>query len=325
MPYRFNPGERRHHSEDGPMSRIVTLTLNPAVDKNSTVDQVVAERKLRCGEPRYHPGGGGLNVARAITELGGEATAYWTCGGAIGELLKQSLDDEEIQHHPIGIAAMTRENLIVYERSSDRQYRFGMPGARLSGHEVKTCLDRLQAIDPPPEYLVLSGSLPPGPDDDLYARVAQAMPPSCRVVLDASGTAFKRGLETPVYLIKPNMHELEQLAGRSVKGDAEIREVARSLLDEGRVQVVVTSLGSGGAVLTTTDTHEHIRAPTTKIRSKVGAGDSMVAGMVFALSAGKTVAEAARFGVAAGSAAVMTEGTELCRRKDAERLYQDML
>ncbi len=306
------------------MPPIVTLTVNPAVDKNSAVQQVVAERKLRCEDPEYHPGGGGLNVARAITELGGEVTAYWTCGGAIGQLLEQLLDEEGISHNPISIEAHTRENLIMYERSSELQYRFGMPGATLTAGEVQTCRDRLHAIDPPPEYLVLSGSLPPGVDDDFYAQMAAAMPSTCRVVLDTSGGPLKRGLEAPLYLVKPNMRELGHLAGREVEDDRQIREVARSLIDRGEVQAVVTSLGSGGAVLTTADAHRHVRAPTVTIHSKVGAGDSMVAGLVLALARGKALEDALRFGVAAGSAAVMTGGTELCRREDAERLYHAM-
>lgn len=306
------------------MPGIVTLTLNPAVDKNSEVQQVLAERKLRCEEPEYQPGGGGLNVARAIAELGGDVAAYWTCGGVIGQLLRQLLDDEQVAHTPIEIEAQSRENLIVYERSSGLQYRFGMPGARLKPDEIEACIDMLRAIEPPPDYLVLSGSLPPSVDDALYAKVADAMPSPCRVVLDTSGTPLQRGLDAPVYLIKPNMRELGQLAGREVEDDSQIHSVARSLIDQAKVEVVVTSLGSGGAVLTTADEHRHVRAPTVSIRSKVGAGDSMVAGMVFALSQGKPLADALRFGVAAGSAAVMTGGTELCRREDVERIFREM-
>ncbi len=305
------------------MPAVVTLTLNPAVDKNVSVEQVVAERKLRCDQPEYHPGGGGLNVARAVAELGGDVSAYWACGGAIGEMLEELLDEEGIVHHPFGIDAMTRENLVVFERSSGQQYRFGTPGATLTGEEVRACRDQLLAIDPPPDYLVLSGSLPPGVDEDVYARIARAMPPPCRVVLDTSGTPLRLGLEGPVYLVKPNMRELGQLAGRPLEDDAQVRKVARSLIDDGKAQVVVTSLGSGGAVLTTADEHQHFHAPTVRVRSKVGAGDSMVAGMVFALSTGKSAAEAMRYGLAAGSAAVMTEGTELCRKEDTERLYQE--
>lgn len=306
------------------MPQVVTVTLNPAVDKSCSVAQVVAERKLRCGQPTYHPGGGGINVARAVAVLGGEVAAYWPCGGAIGELLKQLLDEEGVDHYPIDVRAMTRENLIVFEQSSEQQFRFGMPGATLTDQEIQSVLGTLQADDPPPEYLVLSGSLPPHVDERLYAQIAKAMPVSCRVILDTSGQPLRLGLESAAFLIKPNMHELEQLTGRTIENDSQVREVARSLIDEGKTQVVVTSLGSAGAVLTTADRHEQIRAPTVKIRSKVGAGDSMVAGILFALYQGKALADAVRYGVAAGAAAVMTEGTELCRRRDTERLYKEM-
>ncbi len=306
------------------MPQIVTVTLNPAVDKSCSVEQVVAERKLRCGQPTYHPGGGGINVARAIAELGGKVAAHWPCGGAIGHLLRQLLDDEGIEHYPIEIRAMTRENLIVFQQSSQQQFRFGLPGASLTDEEVQSVLDILRADDPPPEYLVLSGSLPPDVDENLYAQIATAMPTSCRVILDTSGRPLRLGLQSPLFLIKPNIHELEQLAGRTIEDDSQIRGVARSLIEEGKVQAVVTSLGSGGAVLTTADEHQQIRSPTVKIRSKVGAGDSMVAGIVFALSNGKPLAESVRYGVAAGAAAVMTDGTDLCRRDDSERLFKEM-
>lgn len=306
------------------MPAIVTLTLNPALDKSSSVEQVVPERKLRCRTPRHDPGGGGINVARAIAELGGEVAAYWTCGGATGELLGDLLAKAGIEEHRISTRAMTRENLIVFEESSEQQFRFVMPSAELAEEEIQSCIQSLQSIDPPPDYLVLSGSLPSGVEDDLYVRIAKSAPPDCRVVLDTSGPALQRGLEGPVYLLKPNLRELGQLAGRAVEDDSQIRDVARSLIREKGVEVVVTSLGSGGVVLTTADENHHVRAPTVKIRSKVGAGDSTVAGIVLQLSRGKSVLEAVRFGVAAGSAAVLTEGTELCRREDVERLYEEM-
>jgi 6-phosphofructokinase 2 len=305
------------------MPSILTLTLNPAVDKSCSVDQVVPGRKLRCGTPQFFPGGGGLNVARAITELGGSVAAYWMCGGVIGQLLAERLDQEGIDHYPIPITAMTRENLVVLEESSGQQYRFGMPGATLSEDEIESCIKRL-TTEEPPAYLVLSGSLPPGADDGLYARIADAMPDSCRVVLDTSGPALQLGLRSPAFLIKPNLNELEQLGGTSVDDDSKIRDIAQSLIEQGKTETVVTSLGSGGVMVTTSEDHVHIRAPTVKIRSKVGAGDSTVAGIVLALVRGESIVDAVRFGVAAGSAAVMTKGTQLCRREDTERLYREM-
>lgn len=306
------------------MTQIVTLTLNPAVDKISSVQHIVAERKLRCSEPRYDPGGGGLNVARAIRRLGGQATAYWTCGGPMGELLAQRLDDEGVPHRPLPVEAMTRENLIVLEESTGQQYRFGMPGARLTEDEAARCLRMLGELDPPPDFLVLSGSLPPGVDDDFYARAASASPPHCRVVLDTSGDPLRAAIDAGVYLVKPNVRELSALAGKDSLDDAEIRQIARELISPGKVQVVVTSLGSGGVVLVTDEHCENIRAPTVKVRSKVGAGDSTVAGIVLGLAQEKPLRDAVRLGVAAGSAAVMTEGTELCLKEDTWRLYEEM-
>lgn len=306
------------------MPKIVTVTLNPSLDKSCSVGQVVADRKLRCGGPKYHPGGGGINVARAVTELGGEAAAYWACGGAIGGMLRQLLDTQGVEHHPIAIRAMTRENLTVHEESSGQQFRFGMPGGTLTSEEIRSLFEALRGRDSPPDYLVLSGSLPPDVDEDLYSRIARVMPESCRVILDTSGGALRLGLESRPFLIKPNMRELSQLAGRTIEDDVQIREFAWSLIRQGKTQAVVTSLGSGGAILTTTEGHEHISAPTVKIHSKVGAGDSTVAGIVFALSTGRTTPDAVRYGLAAGAAAVMSEASELCRRQDTERLYEEM-
>ena len=185
-------------------------------------------------------------------------------------------------------------------------------------------LELVASLDPVPDYLVLSGSLPPGVPYDFYARASAVAPKGCRVILDTSGEALKKGLETPVFLIKPSLRELGQLAGQSIETDPQTRDVAKSLIDAGKVSVVVTSLGGSGALLTTADLHEHFRAPITKIRSRVGAGDSTVAGIVLSLSQGKSLIEAVRFGVAAGSASVMREGTELCQRNDTERLYREM-
>jgi len=306
------------------MLQTVTLTLNPAVDSITSVERVVAERKLRCGEPRFDPGGGGLNVARAIQRLGGQAVAYWTRGGPMGELLEQRLDAEGVRHRPIPIEAMTRENLIVLEQASGQQFRFGMPGAKLTADEAERCLRSVRELDPAPDFLVLSGSLPPGVEDDFYVRVAEASPSACRIVLDTSGPPLRAGIEGGVYLIKPNVRELSELAGRDRLEVSEIRDVARGLISAGHVRVVVTSLGSSGVMLVTETDCEHIPAPEVEVRSKVGAGDSTVAGIVLGLAQQKEIRDAVRLGVAAGSAAVITEGTELCRRQDAMRLYEEI-
>lgn len=306
------------------MAGIVTVTLNPTVDKSTSVSKVMPEHKLRCSQPHSDPGGGGINVARVVHELGGQASAVWTRGGHVGALLETLLDEEGIAHTPIDIEGVTREHLIVYEDASEQQYRFGMPGPRLSHTEVDAVVEAVTKRNAAPDYLVLSGSLPGGVADDIYARIARQMPEDCRAIVDTKGDVLARSLETPVFLIKPNVRELGQLAGREIESDEEIIDVSRDLIGKHSVQVVVTSLGSGGAILVTAEGGEQLRSPTVKIRSKVGAGDSMVGGIVRGLSKGWSVRDAVRFGIAAGSAAVTTEGTRLCRREDVERIYEQM-
>jgi len=214
--------------------------------------------------------------------------------------------------------------IIVLEQSTGHQFRFGMPGAKLTPEEIERCLRTLRELDPPPDFLVLSGSLPPGVPDDFYARAAEQSAAHCRVILDTSGPSLRQGIAGGAYLIKPNVRELSELAGKELLEDAELCQVARDLIASSKLQVVVTSLGSAGVVLVTEQHYENIRAPTVKVRSKVGAGDSTVAGIVLGLAQEKDIRDAVRLGVAAGSAAVMTEGTELCRQEDAWRLYEAM-
>jgi 6-phosphofructokinase 2 len=119
------------------MSTIVTLTLNPAVDLYTSAEQVIPEKKLRCDEPHFGPGGGGINVARAIRQLGGTARAVWICGGSMGEWMRKLLDDEGVEQQPVAVQGMTRTNLIVREERSGQQFRFNMPGAALSRQEAE--------------------------------------------------------------------------------------------------------------------------------------------------------------------------------------------
>ena len=287
----------------------------------TAVDHVVAERKLRCDAPNAEPGGGGINVARVVRALGGGATALWTRGGTTGARLAALLDAIGLDHRPLAIAGETREHLIVYERSSGRQFRFGMPGPALDEAEQAACLDAIAALDPAPAYLVLSGSLPDAVPDALYARFVRAAPSGCRVVLDTSGAALAAGVAAAPFLVKPNRNELAALTGGPVDDVAEVRAAAHRLIDAHGMGAVVVSLGAGGALACAANGDWRAVAPPVRVRSAVGAGDSMVAGMVVALQRGDSLAEALRWGVAAGTAAVLTEGTQLCRPEDVARLH----
>lgn len=307
------------------MKTIVTVTLNPAIDKRSSVDHVVAERKLYCKPPRFEPGGGGVNVCRAIKKLGGKSLLLYPAGGLTGKRLQELLDEESLDHRPFPIVGMIRENLVILEEFTGQQYRFGMPGPKLKKNEWERFLQKLSVIDPPPDYVVASGSLPPGVPPDFYAQVAHiGKKKGTKTIVDVSGKALKEALEEGVFLIKPNVREFRELVGKDIKEESQIKAEAQKMVKSGRCEVLVISLGAAGALAVSEDFAEHILSPTVPIVSKVGAGDSMVAGIALSLARGKPLRGSVLFGVAAGSAAVMTPGTELCRREDAERLYEGM-
>ena len=308
------------------MKTIVACTMSPAIDKSSSVAHVVAERKLYCSPPRFEPGGGGVNVCRAVKKLGGESLLLYPSGGLTGKRLQELLHEECLDHRPIPIEGMIRESLVVLEESSGLQYRFGMPGPKIQKKEWEQFLDELAAIEPPPDYLVASGSLPLGVPADFYARVARiGKARGAKVFIDVSGEALEEALDEGVYLIKPNIREFRKLVGEDIREESQIKAEAQRMVKSGRCEVLVISLGAAGALVVSESFVEHILPPTVPIVSKVGAGDSMVAGIVLSLARGRPLRESILFGVAAGTAAVMTPGTELCRREDAERLFADMV
>ena len=308
------------------MKTIVTMTLNPAIDKSSSVAHVVPERKLYCKPPLFEPGGGGVNVSRAIKKLGGKSLLLYPAGGLTGKRLQQLLDEEGLDHRPLPIVGMIRESLVILEESTGQQYRFGMPGPKLKKIEWESFLQKLAVIAPPPDYVVASGSLLPGVPPDFYAQVARVgKKKGTKTIVDVSGKALKEALEEGVFLIKPNVREFRELVGEEIKEESQIKAEAQKMVKSGRCEVLVISLGAAGALVVSEEFAEHILPPTVPIVSKVGAGDSMVAGIALSLARGNPLRESVLFGVAAGTAAVMTPGTELCRREDAERLFESMI
>jgi 6-phosphofructokinase 2 len=306
--------------------KILAIAMNPAIDKTSSVDHVVAEHKLHCSPPRFEPGGGGINVTRAIEKLGGKCRLFYPAGGLTGKRIQDLLENEGLDHRPFSIDGMIRENLVISDESTGQQYRFVMPGPNLQEKEWEQFLDELSAMDPAPDFVVASGSLPPGVPSDFYARIAHVgKQKGTRMIVDVSGKALREAVEEGVFLIKPNVREFRELIGEEVKEKSQIKEEAQKMVKEGRCEALVISLGEEGALAVSQDYAEHILPPAVPIVSKVGAGDSMVAGITLSLARGKSLRESVLFGVAAGTAAVMTPGTELCRREDVERLYESMV
>jgi 6-phosphofructokinase 2 len=304
------------------MPSIATLTMNPALDISTTIDRIEHTHKLRCGPPRYDPGGGGINVARAVKLLGGEAAVVYPAGGPIGEMIRGLLDSLGLVQHIVSISGATRESFTVDELETGKQYRFVLPGPMISESEQRQCLNSVEALKPHPKYLVVSGSLPPGVGaaafSEQIAKLAERI--GARLVLDTAQAMphARRG----VFLMKPSRRELSGMLGRPIDSRTEQLAAARSLVREGRAEVIVVSLGADGALLVTGSTEEHFQAPAVATSSSVGAGDSMVGAIVFALERGWAIKDAVRYGIAAGAAATMRPGTQLCRREDVERLFR---
>ncbi|MBP0632862.1 1-phosphofructokinase family hexose kinase [Cupriavidus sp. AcVe19-1a] len=307
------------------MTDILTITPNPAVDVATSIDRVSDTRKLRCSEARRDPGGGGINVARVIQRLGGDCLAVYLAGGATGTLLQHLLDVERVPGVCHAIAGETRENFSVTESSTGRQFRFVLPGPKVTQDEWERCIIHLETLAEPPRYLVMSGSLPPGVPVDFYARLARlARARGTQIVVDTSGPALVCALNEGVSLVKPSLAELRELTGLPLHGEEEWRNAALEVVREGRAQMVALTLGEQGALLVTAD--QTLRAPAlpTPVSSSIGAGDSFLAAMVWALNRHTSKREAFHYGLAAASATLLSAGTGLCQRADVDRKYREI-
>jgi len=304
------------------MSVILTITLSPAIDKSTTVKALIPEKKLHCREPKFEPGGGGINVARAVKKLGGNSKAFYLAGGPSGFLLEDLLKREDVSQQRFDTKSLARENLIVVDESTSLQYRFGMPGPEILEQEWQAVLDAVKA-EHDLSFIVASGSVPPGVPLKFFSSLAKiAEDKGVPLIVDSSGDALKAAADESVFLLKPNLRELSELVGVEELLPGEIEAAARKLLSREKCKAVVVSLGAGGALLVTPEKALRMTAPIVKQRSTVGAGDSMVAGIVLSLLHGKSIEEAVRYGIASGTAATLNNGTELCRKEDVERLVQ---
>ena len=303
---------------------IATLTLNPAIDKTTDVEQLLPEKKLRCTEMILDAGGGGINVSKAIGELGGESIAVFPCGGVNGKLLLELLQGRAMKTIPISIRGCTRESIVVNELSTNKQYKFIVPGPALYEQElngIKSVINNLQSIS----YLICSGSLPPDIPDDFVSEIAAiAEEKGIKFILDTSGMPLKKALMQGVYLIKPNMSELCFLSGKNYLELTEIDDPIDRILSQSLCEIIVVSMGPAGAMLATKKLKKRFLAPAVKKLSTVGAGDSMLAGIVWMLEQNKSLEEAVRFGIACGTAATVNKGTQLFKSEDAFKFYQWM-
>ncbi len=304
------------------MASIVTITFNPCVDISSAVDALLPEKKMRCGPLVYEAGGGGINVARAIKKLGGSALAIYLAGGNSGATLQSLLEAESLDAVIINTGVNTRVNVMMVDKSSTLQYRFITAGNPVSELYLEQCIETLEGLSNV-EYIVVSGSLQPGLPHDIFGRLSViATQKQAKLIIDVPTDVMKANPIKGAYLLKPNLNELSMLAGKEELEGDEITEAAKIIIAKNICETVVVSMGPAGALLVTKDITERFITPPVKIKTTVGAGDSMVAGIVMYLAANKDIKEAVRFGVACGTAATLNEGTQLCKMEDAQKMYR---
>jgi len=304
-------------------STTVTLTMNPTLDIGLTVARLVPDQKLRSESVRRDPGGGGVNVARGIHRLGGEVCALFTGDEALGPRLAQLLEEEGVPCRRLPVKEDLREGFSVRVEKSGELFHFVLPGPELTADEAQHALEAALSFEPRPRYLVASGSLPPGVDDDFYARLAHgAAQRDIRLVLDSHGAPLEAALRQGVYLIKPNMREFAELSGEEPGDERDTRAQAREVLRRYKLEVLIVTLGDKGALMTTRDEQLRFRPPETRTVSPVGAGDSFLAVCVHRLARGDSLREACKGGVAGAAAAVMTPATGLFELEELERILE---
>jgi 6-phosphofructokinase 2 len=291
----------------------------------TTIDKVSDTHKMRCGAVIKHPGGGGVNVARVLHRLGANSVALYLAGGVTGERHHQLMKAEKVRCHVMPIAEETRESFTAHETSSGNDFRFVLPGPNLSATEYKACFDYV-AQHMPKKFLVISGGLAPGVPDNFYARLTTlAKQHGVRVVLDANGPALAEALKVGVYLFKPSLRELRDLMGHDLPDQDSQVTAAQLLIQSGQAEIVAISLGSDGAMVVSSDQVWRASALQVSVQTTVGAGDSFVAGMVWALSRGDSLLKAFQFGMASGAAALMAPGTSLCQAADMHALMPQVV
>lgn len=306
---------------------MLAIALNPTIDVSSEVARVQPTRKMRTYNQRRQVGGGGVNVARVIVEFGGRPELLILAGGATGAMLQDTLSELPIDLHVVQIDGATRIAFMVQEEETGFEYRFIPEGPEVSQENIAIAVQFVERFQG--DFVVASGSLPRGAPEDTYVRMAEAAAANgAKFLLDCPGTTLRDTLQSkssrhaPVFLVKPSIGELETLAGRQLD-EGGVGEAAAALVKDGAAEYVAVTMGREGALLAGPD--GVLRAPSKHVvvRSAVGAGDSFVGALTWFLIQGRSMEEAFRFGVAAGAAAAMTPGTELCRRDDVFAIYED--
>lgn len=298
---------------------ILTVTLNPSVDHALFVEKLKVHdtnRVLRC---ERDAGGKGVNLSRVVAELGGDTVATGFLGGGPGAYVRSVLKKQGVRHDFVEVDADTRINFSVEDGSGEPPTTLNERGPEISKDDLDELFEHVRKYAKKASWVCLGGSLPPGVPKEIYRDLAAiAKEAGARVVLDADGDPFRFGLEVKPDLIKPNEAEAGRLLGREISSDEDVVQAARELAD--RAEIVVISRGEKGAVMIADGQVSVGLSPKVETRSTVGSGDSLIGGMLWAIEAGKDTNEAFTWGLAAGAATAMTDGSEIARKPVIDEL-----
>lgn len=309
----------------GPQAPVLTVTLNPALDVATATDRVVPDLKLRCAAAVIDPGGGGINVSRAMARMGGRSTALVALGGATGARLGTLLAEAGLTALHLDAPGETRQSLSVTDRETGAQFRFVLPGPPWRASDTRAALDAVTGAARPGGIVVLSGSNPPGVPASFAADLAARLGGrDVRLIVDTSGPALAAvaaATDGALAVLRMDDAEAEGLAARPLSARKDTADFASSLVASGAARAVIIARGSDGNIIADANGRWHAMAHAVPILSKVGAGDSFVAGFTLAMARGLPVPDALGLGAAAASAACMTPATELCHPDDVARLF----
>lgn len=302
--------------------KVLTITMNPALDVSSKADEVLTGQKVRCEKPQYDPGGGGINVARVLARLGIEVDAEYLVGGVTGNFLRNLLEEEDMYDHPIEIKGITRENTSITDKKTGEQYRFVFPGPTIEEEEWQSVLKRVEDEISTYDIVVASGSLPPGVPSDFYSRLGKlVLDENKSYVLDTSGNSLLEGIQNGATFIKPNQEEFEVLVEKT--NSQNHNDLIEKLFSIG-VENIIHTKGKDGTYLYNKTGTKEFTLPEIEVNSSIGAGDSFVGGLVAGLVEGKSIEDSICYGIAAASSTLKTPGTDLCQLADVQEISKQL-
>lgn len=303
---------------------IYTVTLNPALDRTIWIDKFQFDDTCRIVSEERYPGGKGVDVSRIIKTLGGESVALGFIGGFDGLEFQGRLLNEGIPHDFIRIGGETRTNIIIHAENTDHELKVNAAGPEIKPEELGMLIEKIKKLRPAPSFAVISGSIPPGLSKGIYRQMTLAFESlGAKVVLDADGESLEKGLPATPFMIKPNTHELRRVIGREFESKSDMIKQARTLINE-ELEIVVVSAGPDGVYVVLKDGGFHVTTPDIPVKNSVGAGDSLIGGIVYELDRGGSLEDAVVLGVACGTATAMSEGTAQGTKEDIDMVLPDI-